>query len=239
MKLLIITGASSGIGLATAQEFLHHSFKVVNISRRPCPLETETKNVINIPMNLCHFDEQSLRPIDHLFAQADQITLVHNAFRLDKDNVESITIESLQEILAVNIISAVQLNKWAIPQITHSKGKNNSIIYVGSTLSEKAVPNSFSYVTTKHAQAGMMKATCQDLMGQGIHTSLICPGFTDTEMLRRQVGEDCEILNSLKEGNSYGRLIQPQEIARTIYFAAFHQVVNGCVLHANLGQRES
>jgi 3-oxoacyl-[acyl-carrier protein] reductase len=67
-------------------------------------------------------------------------------------------------------------------------GPGSSVLYVGSTLSEKAVPGSFSYVVSKHAQLGMMRATCQDLMGTGIHTAMVCPGFTDTEMLRNHLG---------------------------------------------------
>ena len=46
------------------------------------------------------------------------------------------------------------------------------------------MPHSFSYVVSKHALVGMMRATCQDLAGREIHTACICPGFTDTEMFR-------------------------------------------------------
>ena len=49
----------------------------------------------------------------------------------------------------------------------------SSVLFVGSTLSEKAVKGAFSYVVSKHAQLGMMRATCQDLMGRGIHTALV------------------------------------------------------------------
>ena len=54
----------------------------------------------------------------------------------------------------------------------------------------KAVPNSFSYILSKHAQVGIMRATRQDLMGKGIHTALINPGFTDTEMLQKHLNND-------------------------------------------------
>jgi 3-oxoacyl-[acyl-carrier protein] reductase len=83
-----------------------------------------------------------------------------------------------------------------------------------------------------------MRATCQDLAGSGIHTVCVCPGFTDTEMLRAHVGHLPEILGALATGVTYGRLIQPGEIARTIRFCADNAVVNGAVLHANLGQVE-
>ena len=84
-----------------------------------------------------------------------------------------------------------------------------------------------------------MRATCQDLAGSGIHTACICPGFTDTEMLRAHVGDSQDILDSIAAGSTFGRLIEPDEIARTIEFAIANPVINGTVIHANLGQVES
>ena len=116
---------------------------------------------------------------------------------------------------------------------------SSAIIYLGSTLAEKAVANSFSYVTSKHAVIGMMRATCQDLDGTGIHTACVCPGFTDTEMLQVHLGDDEDVLAGITKLSTFGRLITPEEIAATICFAALNPVVNGSVIHANLGQIES
>ena len=116
--------------------------------------------------------------------------------------------------------------------------EGSAIIYVGSTLSEKAVPGAFSYVTSKHAVVGLMKATCQDLMDRGIHTACVCPGFTDTPMLRNHLNHDETIIEQIKTMNAQNRLIKPTEIASTIYFAATNPVINGAVLHANMGQKE-
>ncbi len=83
----------------------------------------------------------------------------------------------------------------------------------------------------------MMRATCQDLAGRRIHTACICPGFTDTEMLRQHVSADA--MESVKAMSAYNRLIDPDEIAETLFWAAQNPVINGSVLHANLGQVES
>jgi NAD(P)-dependent dehydrogenase (short-subunit alcohol dehydrogenase family) len=112
----------------------------------------------------------------------------------------------------------------------------SAIVYVGSTLAEKAVPGSFSYVTSKHAMVGMMRATCQDLAGSGVHTACICPGFTDTEMLRTHV--PAEAMDAVRAMSAFGRLIEPVEIAETIHWASAHPVINGALIHANLGQVE-
>jgi NAD(P)-dependent dehydrogenase (short-subunit alcohol dehydrogenase family) len=81
-----------------------------------------------------------------------------------------------------------------------------------------------------------MRATCQDLAGKGVHTACICPGFTETEMLRAHVGDSQDVLDSIAAGITFGRLIEPREIAEVLYFCARNPVVNGSVIHANLGQ---
>src|SRR6185503_9724614 len=107
-------------------------------------------------------------------------------------------------------------------QLTHlllpAMKTSSSIIYIGSTLGEIGVPNCCAYVTSKHAVIGLMRSTCQDLAGTGIHSACVCPGFTDTEMLRAHVGHSKEILQAIANGITQKRLIQPDEIARTVYF---------------------
>jgi NAD(P)-dependent dehydrogenase (short-subunit alcohol dehydrogenase family) len=85
----------------------------------------------------------------------------------------------------------------------------------------------------------MMRATCQDLLGHGIHTVCVCPGVTDTEMLRQRAAGRPEVLDALRAMTGEGRLIEPAEIARVIASCADQPVLNGAIVHANLGQRES
>jgi NAD(P)-dependent dehydrogenase (short-subunit alcohol dehydrogenase family) len=58
-------------------------------------------------------------------------------------------------------------------------------------------------------------------------------------MLRAHVGDDASVLQVIGGLSTFGRLIEPEEIAETIRFCADHPVINGAVLHANLGQKES
>ena len=99
------------------------------------------------------------------------------------------------------------------------------------------MPGTFGYVVAKHAVAGMMRATCQDLAGTGIHTACICPGFTDTAMLRDRF--DASGLSAAAARSPLGRIAEPAEIAETLLFAAQNPVINGALMHANLGQIES
>jgi len=230
VKCLLITGASAGIGLETARRFRADGYEVVNLSRRPCPAE----GVINLTCDLG--DPDFMGPIrDELHARlraADSITLVHNAARMRNDTVVNTASGDFRDVLEVNLVAPNTLNALVIPLMK----PGSSIVYVGSTLAEKAVPGSFSYVVSKHAMIGMMRATCQDLAGTGVHTVCICPGFTDTEMLRQHV--PAEAMAAVSGMSAFNRLIEPAEIAETIWWGSRNAVINGAVLHANLGQVE-
>ena len=84
----------------------------------------------------------------------------------------------------------------------------------------------------------MMRATCQDLLDSGIHTACVCPGFTDTPMLRTQLNHNKAVLEQIKHNNGQHRLVEPMEIAQVIFFAATELALNDAILHANLGQRQ-
>lgn len=227
----MITGASAGIGLATAGRFLSSNFQVINLSRRKCPLDS----VLSIATDLSHpdFGEELQIHMDPYLNNTDDLTLVHNASRLLNDSATNTSDEALRDVLQVNIVATNTLNRILLPRMCDG----SSVIYIGSTLAEKAVANSFSYVTTKHAQIGMMRALCQDLAGTGIHTACICPGFTDTEMLRQHVPADQ--MSNVAALSAFNRLITPEEIAEVVFAAANNPVLNGSVIHANLGQIES
>lgn len=233
MKVAIITGASVGIGQAAAQLFLDDGFTVYNLSRRACPLP----GVDNISCDLASAASVAAASttLAHAIAGSESVSIVYNASQMRKDNVDDCTSDAMRAVLETNVVAINSINQALIALLPPT----SSILYIGSTLSEKAVGGSFSYVTSKHAQLGMMRATCQDLMGRGVHTALICPGFTDTEMLRTHIGNDPEIVQAIGAMNSFGRLIEPNEIAELIHWSHSNPVINGAVLHANLGQKEA
>lgn len=231
-KVLVITGASRGIGMATAKLFCARGYNVINLSRSGFDSAIGT----HIETDLSHPDwpSQTGPQLLDALGEPDQIVLIHNASLLLKDSVRDASAD-FAKVMQINVLAAQQLNELLLPQMKIG----SSIHYVGSTLSEKAVANTLTYVTSKHATLGLMRATCQDLMESGIHCTCVCPGFTNTEMLRDHVGEDQAVLNAIASTNSFNRLARPDEIAETLLFAANNPVLNGSTLHANLGQRES
>jgi NAD(P)-dependent dehydrogenase (short-subunit alcohol dehydrogenase family) len=167
-------------------------------------------------------------------AGADRICLVHNASAMRPSRIDDLDASDLRALLELNLVAPAALNRIAIPHMA----PGSSILYIGSTLAEKAVPGVAGYVIAKHGLAGMMRATCQDLAGRGIHTCMICPGFTDTEQLRDLIGDNTATLEAITGLSAFNRLIEPREIADTVAFAAQAPVLNGALIHANLGQRE-
>ncbi|WP_163935053.1 SDR family NAD(P)-dependent oxidoreductase [Paraferrimonas sp. SM1919] len=236
-KLLVITGASSGIGLACAQHFIEQGYRVINISRKPCPMESDKLQHLSLDLSQGQWPQLIINQLIQAAAAANQICLIHNAAVLNKDCLAQVDIDSFRHALELNVIAPERLNQILLAYMK----PGSSILYVGSTLSEQAVAGSYTYVTSKHANLGMMRATCQDLqsryMAQGIHTAMVCPGFTDTPMLNRHVG-DRQLLESIACNNGFHRLVDPTEIANTLYFCSQNPVINGSVIHANLGQKQ-
>lgn len=234
MKTLVVTGGSTGIGAATAQTFIAAGWQVVSLSRRPCPVVGVTS--IAVDFSVSGWERQIETDVVGR-VQEGVVCLVHNAALLEKDTAWTLDHERLRHVLELNVVVPAVLNRLFLPRMT----PGSSVLYVGSTLSEKAVANTASYVTSKHALVGLMRATCQDSHGKGIHTACICPGFVDTEMLRAHVGRsgDAEpVLRALASMSAHDRLIQPSEIANLLFACAQQPVIDGAVIHANLGQIE-
>lgn len=231
MKSVVITGASSGIGLATTHKLIDLGYTVTNLSRRPCPNPAvhSIKCDLSSPDFWADIGDQLLERV----GESETLHLIHNAAQYRNDSAVFIEAQNLTSVLQTNVVAPTTLNR----HLFQTMNPGSSIIVVGSTLSEKAVAGTFSYVTSKHAQVGLMRALCQDLVGTGVHTAMICPGFTDTEMLRSHVPE--EELKSVGGRQAFDRLVDPEEVAETIIFAMRNPVINGAVIHANLGQVET
>lgn len=229
-KVAVITGASKGIGYAAAEIFLLNNWQVVNLSRQPCHLA----KVINVTVDLQQADWpiHCQSELTKQLSNAKQICVVHNAANYQHDAVSAIDPLYLRQALEVNVVAPTRLNQLCLPHMS----PGSSLLYIGSTLSEIGTANAASYTITKHALLGLMRATCQDLAAQKIHTCCIAPGFTSTEMLLKHLGNDPAIFAEVTRHIALGRLAQPEEIARLIYFAAENPVINGALLHANLGQ---
>lgn len=226
---VVVTGGSRGIGLATARLFQSLGHEVVSLSRSAPP----TMQIEHLAADITDLAsvERAADILSERAADWDQTVLIHNAAVHRRDTVCDLSARDLLAVLSANLAAPQALNQRLIPEMK----PGSSILYVGSTLAEKAVAGAASYVAGKHGMIGLMRATCQDLAGSGIHTACVCPGFTDTEMLRAHIGEAVEAITGMVAA---GRLLKPEEIADLIRVCADSPALNGAVLHANLGQIE-
>jgi 3-oxoacyl-[acyl-carrier protein] reductase len=225
-RVLVITGASRGIGLATALKFKSQGYIIINLSRTATPLADSIQ--ITVDLFDKNWPETAASILLDAIQGAEQIVVVHNAAVQTNDTALTLDGDSFREILELNIVAPAILNNLLIKSLP----KSSSIIYIGSTLSLKSIANMASYATTKHALVGLMRSTCQDLLGTGVHTACVCPGFTKTEMLM-SYGQ--EALGTLAQRSTLGRLVEPEEIAETIYFCASNPAINGTIIRADSG----
>jgi NAD(P)-dependent dehydrogenase (short-subunit alcohol dehydrogenase family) len=230
MRTAIITGATRGIGFSTARLFAGQGWSIINLSRT----NLEEFGAQNVSVDLADptWESSCKDRLLPLLAGADKICLVHNAGRAQGGSVFEATPEALQSTLQINLLTPFRLTQLVRGHLT----VGSSVLFVGSTLSEKAIAGYSPYVISKHALVGLMRATCQDLIGSGIHTACVCPGFVDTPMLRERCDET--VLERIRKQIALKRLLDADEIAQLIWFCAENPSINGSVLHANLGQVE-
>lgn len=227
-KYVIVTGASRGIGEKTLERFQKEDWEIINISRTASAIPSVTQIQLDLA-DLAAINTHK-NVLQEVIPENSQICLVHNAAFYKPDKVDTLQFADVERTFNVNIFAAMLLNQMFIPLML----PDSVIIYIGTTLSTKGVPGSASYSISKHAQVGLMRATCQDLMPKKIRSLCICPGLVNTRLLHETMSQ--ELLTHLLNTQVMGqRLIEPQEIANIIYFCATNPAINGEVIHANLG----
>lgn len=227
MKVLVITGAAQGIGLSTAALFSEQGFTVISIG--PARGGFEYGTWIAADPSERNWLEKAQGQLGQAVQHAGEIVLVHNTAMLLRDSIEQSDDGDLQQALQANIIAPIQLTRFLLPYMD----VGSAIVYVGSSLAERAVPKRLSYVVSQHAQIGLMRATALEIAGRDMHTVCVCPGMTDSEWSGRHLRGDQPIEPFVLRNASLKKALQPDSIAQLIYFCAHAQAVNGSVIHAN------
>jgi NAD(P)-dependent dehydrogenase (short-subunit alcohol dehydrogenase family) len=230
--IFVVTGASAGIGRAIAARARRDGHRVVNLSRRACDVEGVTDVLVDLADG--EAVARALARLRELVRPGERVHLIHNAARSLADSITNFDARACEQMMRINVVSPAELTAGLVPLM----GAGSSVIFIGSTLSEKAVPGVLSYVTSKHALVGLVRATVQDLFGRQIHAVCVCPGFVDTELLAPLRARGPEAMTSILSMVSYGRLLSPDEIAAVVVFATANPSLNGAIVHANLGQLE-
>lgn len=176
-RVVIVTGASSGIGEATARAFGHAGDRVVLVARRVERLESlarELPDALVAPADLTKSDDIA-RVIDQTLGRYGQIdVLVNNAGVSRYDWIERIAEEHIRTEIAINLIAPILLTKAVVPvMLTRRQGV---IINVGSVAGRIAAATMSIYNTTKFGLDGFSDALRRELGPHGISVCVIYPG---------------------------------------------------------------
>lgn len=231
-KVAIITGATSGIGKATALLFAAEGAQVVITGRR-VELGQRVEYEIRERGGHCLFleadhsqAEACARVVERTLAEFGRVDILfNNAGIVTSGTAESTSEETWNETLAINVTAVWRMSKLVIP---HMKRQGQGVIINnGSDWSVVAGRDAFPYIMSKGAVAMMTKAMALDYARENIRVNAVCPGDTFVDRwMERGYFEDSDPVTmeeAMKESSAYipmGRFGKPEEIARAALFLA-------------------
>jgi len=208
-KTAIVTGASSGIGAATARALAHNSARVAGGARRVDRLETEVALELDVtdPSSCERFVEQAVAELGGLDI------LVNNAgLGLGREPFDQSTEEDEETVLETNVRGVMRLTRLCLPHIRDG----GHIVNLGSVAGRQPYENAAVYVTSKFAVRGFTYALREDLLGRPIHVTTVDPGLVETNFSRVRFRGDEERAKAV-----YANVepLRPEDIAECIVFA--------------------
>ena len=187
-KVVIITGASSGIGLAAAKEFASHGCKVVMAARRLELLqETEklistTTEVLSVKCDVS-IEEDCKALIEATVAKFGRIDiLINNAGISMRAMFRDLDLSVIKQLMDVNFWGTVYCTKYALPWLLSSKGSVTGVISIAGY---KGLPARTGYSSSKFAVYGFLDTLRIEHLHDGLHVMVFAPGFTASNI--RQV----------------------------------------------------
>jgi len=176
-KIALVTGASSGIGEATADRLARAGYKVYGTSRRAAPAGARPFEMLPLDVTSDSSVNAAINELVRLEGGID--LLVNNAgFGIAPAGAEETSIEQAQSIFDANFFGIVRMTRAVVPHMRHGGGR---IINIGSVLGFLPAPYLALYAATKHAVAGYSESLDHELRTKGIRVSVIEPAYTQTQ----------------------------------------------------------
>lgn len=222
-KVAVITGASKGIGLATAKKFVEEGAYVFITGRTQSTL-TKAKAEIGSNVTTIQGDISNLEDLDKLYdiiksKKGSVDIVVANAGFVEMLDPENVTPEHFDKTFSINARGTFFTVKKAYPLLNN----NSSIIVLSTILSQKGFANNITYGASKATVKSFVKSWASDLKERNIRANSVSPGIIDTTILDGQFSSKKEA-DSLKsyfaDITPLGRVGKPEEVAKTILFLA-------------------
>ncbi len=178
-QVVLVTGATSGIGLALARAFTAEGARVVGTGRDQSRLMSLASQV-DLALTLDVTDDKSVRAAAQ--AVADRYgavdVLVHNAGIGRFETFEDTTLDVMQQVMDTNLYGVVRLTRALLPAMkTRGRG---TVCTIASVAGERGYPKHTAYCASKHALIGWSRALSKDLRGSGVDVVVVCPPAVDT-----------------------------------------------------------
>ena len=242
-KVVMITGALTGIGRATAFSFARAKVDLVVSGRRQAEgealvkeLEKEGGRVKFILTDVRHENEVK-QLIDATVSQFGRLDVAINNAGTEGTPGPLLlqSAESYANTFDTNVLGTLLSMKHEL-RVMLPQG-SGSIINISSTMGERGAPNASLYVASKHAVEGLTKTGALEAAAQGVRVNAVAPGPIETEMLSRFAGS-AEKAQGLAAGVPMKRIGRPEEIAAVIAFLASDEAsyVTGQIYRVNGGK---
>ncbi len=211
----VVTGGSTGIGLEICQQFLDLGYTVLNLSRRPAPLEHA--NLHNYTVDLGEREATRCCAAEIAGRFAVDI-LVHNAGLIRADLIEDVKLEDLDYLAQVHLAADITLVQAFLPNM---KDKQFGRIINMSTRAVLGLETRTSYSATKAAMVAMTRTWALELGRHGITVNAVAPGpIAATEMFHNVFPEDDPKIQKIAESIPVKRVGTPGDVARATLFLA-------------------
>lgn len=225
--LVVITGASSGIGLATAKLLSNEGHSLLLLARR-----TEPMKQLNLPNTLCKSVDvtdrtafvDAVREAEQQFGPVD--ALVNNAGVMLLGAMATQSPEEWERMLDINVKGLLN----GIHAVTAGMvdRKQGTIINISSIAGRKTFPNHVAYVGTKFAVHGISENLREELSPHGVRVITIAPGAVETALLSHTTDENIKSGYQAWKQDMGGVVLSAEDVANTLRFA-YAQPQNVCI----------
>jgi NAD(P)-dependent dehydrogenase (short-subunit alcohol dehydrogenase family) len=215
-KVAIVTGASSGIGLATSREFIRHGVKVVMADINVKSLKEVTEQIsreggqcIGIRTDVSN-ESDCKHMVDEAIRTYGQIDiLVNNAGISMRALFKDLDLSVIKRLMDINFWGAVFCTKHSLPYLLE---RNGSVVGISSVAGFHGLPGRTGYSASKFAIHGFLETLRIENMKNGLHVMIISPGFTSTNIRKTALAADGSTQG--ESPRDEGKMMTPEFVAR-------------------------
>ena len=227
---ILITGAAQGIGAAVAHTLAAQGARLTLVGRRTAPLHALAEQLTNTSATHCavvSMDVANPQSVEQGFQAARAALgplamLVNNAGQAESAPFGSTSLALWQRMLDVNLTGTFLCSQAALPDLlTAGTGR---IVNIASTAGQRGYAYVAAYVAAKHGVLGLTRALALELATRGITVNAVCPGYTDTELLRQSIANvvaktgrsEAQARAIFTKHNPQDQLVHPQQVANAV-----------------------